>query len=173
VKQVSSATHPRNSGRMRAHFFMLAVALCCASLSAADPRVSPRFRTVYVMPMTNSLDQHLASRLTSRHVLWVVLEPSSADAVLTDSLDETFWNWMARTYPAAAGAPGGNNNRGGAYRPTGAPIGRQRGTVFLVDPRRRLVLWSTYEFPRNSSPAELDRSATRISTQLKSAFGKN
>lgn len=55
-------------------------------------RPSPRFRTVYVVPMTNSLDQHIVSRLTSNRVLWVALEPMNADGVLTGTLDENFWS---------------------------------------------------------------------------------
>jgi len=127
--------------------------------------------------MSNALDQHLASRLTSAHVLWVVLEPKSADAVLTDTLDDSFWSWLEKTYPpassaGAAGAPAPSGVRAGGLRREVEAGTRQRGTVFLVDPRTRLVLWSTYELPRNASPAELDRAATRITNQLKAAFGK-
>jgi len=118
--------------------------------------------------MANSLDQHLASRLTSSNVLWVVLQPSSADAVLTDTLEEDFWTWLERTYPSGTDT----TNAGAIFRSSYPPSGRQRGTIFLIDPRKRVVLWSTYELPKNSSPAELDRSATRISNQLRIAFGK-
>ena len=117
--------------------------------------------------MTSGLEQHLASRLTSAHVLWVVLEPASADAVLTDNIDENFWAWLARTYPPAEGAPA--TVRGSRYNNENASNAKQRGTIFLVDPRRRVVLWSVYELPRNSSSAELDRSAARITNQLRTA----
>ena len=30
--------------------------------------------------------------------------PSRADAILTESLDESFWTWLARTYPSPPGA---------------------------------------------------------------------
>ena len=119
--------------------------------------------------MANSLDQYLASRLTSNRVLWVVLQPSSADAVLTDSLDDEFWSWLDKIYPAPGGAAA--NDRGVAYR-SGAPPSRHRGTIFLVDPRKRLVLWSMYELPKSSSPPEQERSASRITNQLRVAFGK-
>lgn len=143
-------------------------ALCCAVSATAQPRLSPRFQTVYIASMANSLDQHLASRLTSSNVLWVVLQPSSADAVLTDTLEEDFWTWLERTYPSGTDT----TNAGAIFRSSYPPSGRQRGTIFLIDPRKRVVLWSTYELPKNSSPAELDRSATRISNQLRIAFGK-
>jgi hypothetical protein len=138
-------------------------------LTAAG-QLSPRFQTVYIVPMANSLDQHLASRLTSSHVLWIVLQPSKADAVLTDTLDEEFWNWLERTYPPPAGAA--PDNPASLYRSSSPPTGKHQGTIFLIDPRTRIVLWSTYELPRNSSPSELDRSAARITSQLRTAFAK-
>ena len=155
---------------MRAYAIIL-IAWFCGQVFGDEALLSPRFRTVYVMSMTNALDQHIATRLTSNRVLWVVLDPSSADAVLTDNVDQTFWNWLVQAYPGSASASG--NNAGAAYRAGNAPGAIYRGTIFLVDPRRRLVLWSTYELPKNSSPTELDRSATRITNQLKTAFGKN
>jgi hypothetical protein len=151
---------------------ILPICLFCTLLLSDDFRLSPRYRTVYLMQMANELDQHLASRITSTRTLWVVLDPGSADAILTDSLDDAFWNWLARNYPAPATANGGGPSRGRAAR-EGTPLAsRHRGTVFLVDPRTRLVLWSTYELPKNSSPAELDRAAARVNNQLKAAFGK-
>jgi len=153
---------------MRASAIIL-IALFCGSVLGDEYHLSPRFRTVYIMSMTNSLDQHLASRLTSGRVLWVVLDPASADAVLTDNVDDTFWNWLARTYPAAGGS---GNNYNGANRADNAQPLKHRGTIFLVDPRRRLILWSVYELPKNASPNELDHSAARVTNQLRTAFGK-
>ena len=156
---------------MRTNVTMLIALLCTLTSTFADQvHLSPRFQTVYILSMANSLDQHLAGRLTSSHVLWVVLQPSSADAVLTETLDENFWNWLERTYPASAGAS--SNNHGVAYQSSSPPSDKHRGTIFLVDPRSRLVLWSMYELPKNASPNELDRTALRITNQLKSAFGK-
>jgi hypothetical protein len=132
-------------------------------------QISPRFRTVYLTPMANEMDQHLASRLTSTRTLWVVLDPGSADAVLTDSLDDSFWSWLSRTYPTPAGATA---NRAPADRYGSQTAPRHRGTVFLVDPKTRLVLWSMYDLPKNFSPAEMDRVAAHINSQLKAAFAK-
>ena len=147
---------------------LILLALCCAMTAAAQTRLSPRFQTVYIASMANSLDQHLASRLTSSNVLWVVLQPANADAVLTETLDEDFWNWLDRNYPSGTGT----TTAGATFRSSYPPSGRERGTIFLIDPRKRVVLWSTYELPKNSSPAEVDRSATRITNQLRIAFGK-
>jgi hypothetical protein len=153
---------------MRSYAIIL-IALLCGSGFAANIHLSPRFRTVYILSMSDSLDQYIASRLTSSRVLWVVLEPASADAVLTETLDENFWNWIARTYPATTTA---SANNGTANRTAGPPPGKRHGTIFLVDPHRGVVLWSTYDLAKNSLPVELDRSAFRITSQLRTAFGK-
>ncbi len=47
-------------------------------------------------------------------------------------------------------------------------FGGGKGTLFLVDVASRSVLWSTYQKPRNTTPAEMDRTARRIVEQLKS-----
>jgi hypothetical protein len=149
---------------------LILATLLCASMFGEDTHLSPRFRTVFILSMSNSLDQHLASRLSSGRVLWVVLDPSSADAVLTDSLDDAFWTWLQRTYPASGGSTTGDRPRASLHDvPPGGPY---RGTIFLVDPRKRLVLWSAYEFPRDLTPVGMDHAATRITNQLKSALGK-
>jgi hypothetical protein len=121
--------------------------------------------------------------------MWVVLEPTSADAVLTESLDEPFWSWLARTYPrpasATPAAPATSAASGTESAPQGSPEGRgpvsakqpmasskRPGMVFLVDPRRRVVLWAAWENPKNPSAIELGHSAERIANQLKAAFEK-
>jgi hypothetical protein len=47
-------------------------------------------QTVYLLPMSNGLDQHLANRLTAAGVFQVVTDPLKADALFTDRLGETF-----------------------------------------------------------------------------------
>src|SRR5262249_11731487 len=131
-----------------------------------------RFRTVYILQMSNALDQHLASRLSNIRALWVVLDPASADAVLTDSVDAAFWTWMQRTYPPGNGGLLADTARSGGLTHDVPPGGNHRGTVFLVDPRKRVVLWSAYELAKNASPTELDHAASRIANQLKAAFGR-
>jgi hypothetical protein len=152
---------------------LLTTTLLCAPLTAGDPTLlSPRFRTVYILEMANGLDQHLASRLTSSRVMWVVLEPKSADAVLTESVDDTFWAWLARTYPPAPDAHALPDNRATAPKPEPTTVAKHPGTVFLVDPRARVILWSAWEEPWKASPGELDRTAGRFTNLLKTAFEK-
>jgi hypothetical protein len=43
---------------------------------------------------------------------------------------------------------------------------RGKGTLFLVHPKTRVVLWSIYEKPETSQPSELDRTARRIIERL-------
>jgi hypothetical protein len=148
------------------------IAVLCASLYGDDTRLSPRFRTVFILEMSNSFDQFLANRLTSTHVLWVVSDPKSADAVLTEAVDEPFWTWVQHAYSGTPDTSAGDGGRPIGPTRTSVSSTSNRGTVFLVDPRRRVVLWSAWELPRNSSPAESDRSAMRVTNQLKTAFGR-
>jgi len=134
-------------------------------------RLSPRFQTVYILQMSNAFDQHLASRLTAGRVLWVVLDPRSADAVMTESLDDNFVSWMQRTFPPVAGTTT-NDAAGSVFPRSGDLHERSRGTVFLVDPRKRIVLWSACELRKDTSSAEADRAAIRMANGLKTAFGK-
>ena len=153
--------------------FLAAAALCLATLYiGAEVRLSPRFHTVFILRMANGLDQYLASRLTSERVLWVVLEPTSADAVLTNSIDEGFWAWLVRTYPSPAGSASQSSGKNESSAPWVTQPGKHRGTIFLVDPRNRTVVWSTYDHGRDDSPDELDRSAARVASQLKASFNQ-
>src|SRR5215471_10511852 len=151
---------------MKVRLLGIGLFLISASLLADDiTRLSPRFQTVYVVQMAQGLDQYITGRLTSSRVLWVVLEPSSADAVLTDTLDDSFWSWMTRNYPPASGGVSTAEDRGSAFRRDTALYSygaRSRGTIFLVDPRKRVVLWSAYALPKSTSPGELDRTANQI-----------
>lgn len=146
-----------------------ALLLCCIlpsvvpSALAADG--SP-VQTVYLLPMANGLDQYLASRLVSSGVLHVTTDPQKADAVFTDRLGEAFERRLAELLPPPAEAAAQQTNREeGPVRISS--ISRAKGTVFLVDVRSRAVIWSAYERPRNSTPAELDRTARRIVDALK------
>ncbi|HEX8984642.1 MAG TPA: hypothetical protein VF767_04400 [Bryobacteraceae bacterium] len=49
---------------------------------------------------------------------------------------------------------------------------RAKGTLFLVDAHERTVLWSVYAQPKNSTAAELDRTAGRIAGRLKKEIAK-
>jgi len=157
---------------MRTLSTLFLASLLSCSLLAADFRELSRVHTVYIMAMTNGLDQFIANRFTNSGVIWVVLDPARADAILTEKLDEEFWKWLNSRYPLASKAPqpeAGNDFR---HKNVTGPIGAVRGTVFLVDPKTRLVLWSSYAQATRASADELDQLAARITKNLTTNFRK-
>src|SRR5579864_5299489 len=56
---------------------ILAIALLCSLLPGGEFHLQLKTRTVYILPMANGLDRHLASRLTSSGAVWVVLDPEN------------------------------------------------------------------------------------------------
>lgn len=56
-------------------------------------------KSLYLLPMSQGLDQYLASRLTSSQVLPVVVDPKAADAVVTDRLGPAFEARLEELYP--------------------------------------------------------------------------
>ena len=151
--------------------FLLA-ALFCGALCGDDYRVLSRVHTVYILGMSNGLDQYLANRLTNTGVIWVVLDPARADAILTDRLDEDFWKWLNGRYPIVSKSPPAEHADDLRFKNIGEPVGKIRGTVFLVDPKTRLVLWSSNDQAMcRASADELDRVAMRVTTRLTDSVG--
>jgi hypothetical protein len=54
---------------------------------------------------------------------------------------------------------------GGGFR--SSSFGRSKGNIFVVDRNSRIVLWSVYERPKNSTPGELTKTARRVVNHLK------
>jgi len=46
-------------------------------------------------------------------------------------------------------------------------FGRSRGTVFLVDAKSRVVVWSVYEPAKSGTPKDMDRTANDIVSRIK------
>jgi hypothetical protein len=140
-------------------------ALLCSALSGQQFRLQVKTRTVYIVPMANGLDRYLASRLTSSGTVWVVLDPASADAIVTDRVDDAFWSWSNENYKASHKGPIP------PFVDDHSQSDRQKslnsGTVFLVDPRTSVVLWSVYQPAPNASPNALDQTADRVALSLK------
>ena len=147
----------------------LAMLLLPAGLFGAD---MSGVKTVYLLPMFSGLDQYLAVRLTTASVLQVVADPQNADAVLTDHLGQSFEEQLNVMYGAK---PKSEDDKNGST-PEFARVtsgARSRGAIFLVNRKTREVLWSTYERPKGTAPADLNRSADRIADKLaKSIKGK-
>ncbi|OYW12671.1 MAG: hypothetical protein B7X34_01685, partial [Acidobacteriia bacterium 12-62-4] len=151
----------------------LPVLFCAMSLWAADPAVR-EVKAVYLLPMTNGLDQYLASQLTKSGVVQVVTDPLKADAVFTDRVGEAFERKLADLYapkpvpkveePEAAedkdkkkkakpSSPADmkENESVMAARVGSSSWGRSRGNIFLVQRSTGNVIWSTMGRPKDSS----------------------
>jgi hypothetical protein len=161
---------PVPTGFVKSSSIIVAIVMLCSVLPGNEFQLQLKTRTVYIVPMANGLDRHLASRLTSAGVVWVVLDPEKADAVITDRVDETFWAWSNARYRSAGKSsnavltdddrPRFEHPRAGAYR----------GTVFLVDPRNGVVLWSIYEPTPVTTPNALDQAAVHVAVNLKKSL---
>jgi hypothetical protein len=46
-------------------------------------------------------------------------------------------------------------------------FGHSKGNIFVVDRNSRIVLWSVYERPKNSTPGEFTKTAARVVKHLK------
>ena len=75
-------------------FSSLAVAL------AAPPKTElMQVHKVYLLPMSNGMEQYLANRLTGLGVFQVVTDPRKADAIFTDGIGAGLENRLAELFP--------------------------------------------------------------------------
>jgi hypothetical protein len=166
----------------------LPVLFCAMSLWAADPAVR-EVKAVYLLPMTNGLDQYLASQLTQSGVVQVVTDPLKADAVFTDRVGEGFERKLADLYaPKPVPKPEEpedeekekkkkskpkspadmkENESVLAARVGSSSWGRSRGNVFLVQRSTGNVIWSTMGRPKDTTPQSVAKIAGKISEELK------
>jgi hypothetical protein len=154
---------------MKMPSIIVGIALLSSILAAGEFHLQLKTRTVYIVPMANGLDRHLASRLTSSGAVWVVLDAENADAVLTDRVDEAFWTWSNAHYKTA-NKPSAALNDDDRSKYEHPRIGGYRGTVFLVDPRNGVILWSIYEPTPDTSPNALDQAAVHVAVNLKKSL---
>jgi hypothetical protein len=133
--------------------FFLAAALACAA--GVDD-----VKTVYLLPMSNGLDQFLAMRLTHGAVMQVVTDPQKADAIFTDRIGLSFEQKLDELY--------GAQDKGKDAKVTGMQVGssKGRGAIFLVDRKTRNVIWTDYEKPGGTAPSDMNRTAERIADKL-------
>jgi hypothetical protein len=169
-------------GSMKRYLVLLSCAGCLLGAGLSD------VHTVYLLPMSRGMDQYLANRLTAEHVLQVVTDPKQADVILTDQIGQAFEEKLAdllpapqpakpASAPAAKDSPNSASSSGsGLLADTANKLsdprmssnfGRARGMVFLVDPKSHRVLWSAYQPPKNTSPTQLEHTASDIVMRLK------
>jgi hypothetical protein len=151
---------------MKRFIMTLAMMLLPAVMFGAD---TSGVKTVYLLPMSSGLDQYLAVRLTTASVLQVVADPQNADAVLTDHIGQSFEEQLDVMYGAKPKSEDDKNGSATEFaRVTSG--GRSRGAIFLVNRKTRDILWSTYERPKGTAPADLNRAADRIADKLAKAI---
>lgn len=151
----------------RLSLILLATAFLGSSFSAVGAGVGD-LKTVYLLPMSNRLDQYLAIALTQDAVMQVVTDPAKADAVLTDHLGADFEEKMNSLYGAKKGADDkAEQTQTFARVGTG---GHAKGAAFLVNRKTGEVVWSSYMALKNSSPKALKRATSRLSQELGKAL---
>ncbi len=151
---------------------LLAAAVLAISMSAPAAGLDD-VKSVYLLPMSNGLDQYLAAQLTSGSVLQVVTDPKNADAVLTDHLGQSFEDTLADLYnpkptpsEKAADKADKTEDTGATYARSGMQGQKGRGNIFLVNRKTRDVLWSFYQSPGDKTPNGMRRTASKISAKL-------
>jgi hypothetical protein len=143
-----------------------------AAAGAADVHA---VKSVYLLPMSNALDQYLASSLTSDSILQVVTDPKKADAILTDHVGENFEQSLDELYGSTTPKVEKDKDDKSDDTTTFARVGggqRSRGTYFLVDRNSRDVVWSDQELAKDNSVKETRRTAARIANRLARALGR-
>jgi hypothetical protein len=170
-------------GSMMGSMKRLAVLFSCTAtlVCAAD---LPGVHRVYLLKMSKGLDQFLANRLTTEHVFQIVTDPKLADAVFTDQIGEGFQMKLEEMFPTPEpvkpAAPPKPEKTGDEVNPwlgdtmnklsnpaSNSSFGRSRGTVFLVDAKSRLVVWSVYQPAKSGTPNDMDRTANDIVSRIK------
>lgn len=153
--------------------FLFLTALSLAEAGEPRPELA-EIKTVYLLPMTYSLDQFLAIRLTKGGVVQVVTDPKKADAVISDHIGTSLEEKMNTLYGEQKAEVAADiekdkdkdkdkNSFGSAPMAGGT---RTKGAVFLVDRKTRNVLWSDYVRPKSAQPDELSHVADKIAGQF-------
>jgi len=138
------------------------------SVAHAGSEVHPELmevKTVYLLPMTYSLDQFLAIRLTKGGVLQVVTDPNLADAILSEHIGTGLEEQLKSLYGEKK-TDSADKDKATSFGGPMAGGTRSKGAVFLVDRKTRNVIWSDYVRPKSSQPDELNHTADKIAGQL-------
>jgi hypothetical protein len=149
-------------------WFCLFAALSVAHAGSETRPELMEVKTVYLLPMTYSLDQFLAIRLTKGGVLQVVTDPKLADAILSEHIGTSLEDQLKSLYgeKKSADADVSDKDKTASFAGPMAGGGRSKGAVFLVDRKTRSVIWSDYVRPKSSQPEELNHVADKIAGQL-------
>jgi hypothetical protein len=158
-------------------FCGLVLGAASLTLAAVNPQLK-QVNTVYILAMSGGMDQFLANQITASGVFQVVTDPKKADAIITDRLGEFFESKFGELYPPPApAAPPPDEAKKSDEKKSGLDLGggaarvssgqRGKGNLFIVDRKSRSVLWSIFEPPKDSTPAELSKTAGKVVKRLK------
>ncbi len=147
---------------------MIALLFASVAARAQDPG---DYKTVYIMQMSNGLDQFLAIKLTGSRVMQVVADPKKADAVFTDRIGTAFEQSLDELYGEKSKTddpdkPTDDKDHLSGSSPRIASGSHGKGTIFLVDRKTRAIVWSVYVKPRNATPDEMNHVAERIASKF-------
>lgn len=181
---------------IRMKLFFALTAIAAVAFATVNPQLH-QVKRVYILAMGSGMDQFLANQFTKEGIFEVVTDPKAADAIVTDNVGEPFQKKLDDLYapppkpkapeattPAADSsttldvgdnAPAAKASKkdafdgvdfsgGGNRSPS---FGRSKGNIFVVDRNSRIVLWSVYERPKNSTPGELTKTAARVVKHLR------
>jgi hypothetical protein len=141
--------------------FILATAAAAFGAGLGD------LKTVYLLPMSNGLDQHLAVRLTNAALLQVVTDPQKADAILTDHIGGDFEEKMNDLFaPKKPVDDKTDTVQTFARVRSGSHV---KGTAFLVNRKTGDVIWSAYVAPNDTSQESMKRAAAQLVKELTKA----
>jgi hypothetical protein len=123
--------------------------------------------SVYLMPMSGSLDQFLAVRLNAGNIFLVVTDPKKADAVFTERIGVNFEEALRELYPDSKETKEPKEKNEDEYsRPTMKPLSSGKGSLFLVDRKTKNVVWSNYDKPKSNRPEDINQLAQKIANKL-------
>lgn len=123
-------------------------------------------RTIYILPMSSSLDQYLANALVKDGHFNVVTDPQLADAFFTDRIGQSFETKLKELLPPPDAAQQKSDDENAKQVRVGG-FSRSRGTVFLVQRDSRAVVWSVYEPPKGTTSHDFENCAGHIMDQLR------
>ena len=131
-------------------WFCLFAALSVAHAGSQGHPELTEVKTVYLLPMTYSLDQFLAIRLTKGGVLQVVTDPKLADAIISEHIGTGLEEQLKSLYGEKK-SDDADKDKDKAQSFSAGPMAggtRSKGAVFLVDRKTRSVIWSDYVRPK-------------------------
>ena len=151
-------------------------------------------KTIYLLPMSGSLDQYLVNWLTRDGRFQVVTDPADADAITTDRVGEAFEARMAALYPVEKEVPKpvvaakdakDKSKEDTARDDASAQLAKDqetikasqqadvrvssfssKGNVFLVHATSRKVIWSYYKRPKSRASDDMNKIAADLAKQL-------